>query len=212
MIKKNFWKIEYSVTLLVILGAIMLFMPIKFENYLQANLITRWNDRYEKVVYMFNVITAQTDDDILKSFNTAETAEQREKLLLQLIKPYLRVHNSNKFPRRYKPKFLNGSRVPKNNFYSFTDLYFAGKQIIGIKDITNSKETSAWFMIMFDINGLLPPNVWGKDIFGIYIFDEGKIRPFGYDKVMDELKEDCSQNGSGVTCSYYYRIGGGFND
>ena len=214
MIKKNFWKLEYSITFFVILGIIMLVIPFKFENYLQAALITNWNDRYNKVAYMFTVINAQTDDEILKSFADADSPEQREKLLLQLVKPYLRICSTEKFPKHYKPKFMNGSRVHSNDYYWFNDLYFAdnGMQIVGIKDIVTHENNSPWFMMMFDINGVLPPNTWGKDIFGIYIFDEGKIKPFGYGKSMNDLAENCSENGSGIECSYFYRIGGEFND
>ncbi len=214
MAKKKFWKLEYSITLFVLLGLIMLFVPVKIENYFQASLISKWNDRYNKVAYMFTVINAQTDDEILKSFADAKTADQREKLLLQLVKPYLRIHQTDKFPRRYRPKFMNGSRVPKDDYYYFNELYFAdnGMQVVGIKDLVKHENNSPWFMMMFDINGVLPPNMWGKDIFGIYILDEGKIRPFGYKKSMEALAEDCSETGKGVDCSYFYRIGGEFND
>ena len=77
---KKFWKLEYSITIFVLLGIIMLFVPVKFENYLQAAFITKWNDKYNKVSYMFTVINAQTDDEILKGFAMAESAQQREKL------------------------------------------------------------------------------------------------------------------------------------
>ena len=208
--KKHFWKLEYSITVFILLGIFMFFVPIKFENYFQARMITRWNDRFDKVSYMFSVIKAQTTDEILKSFKIAKTPQDREKLLLQLIKPYLRLTQIEKKPRKYKPKFLNGKRVSKKDFYYFNDLYFSGRQIVGVKDIAGNDDNYAWFMLMFDINGILPPNTWGKDIYGIYIYDEGKVVPFGYDKDMDELKIDCSEEGTGMSCSYYYRIGGGW--
>lgn len=214
MAKKHFWKIEYSITLLILLGLFMLFVPIKFENYLQAGLIAKWNEQYNKVSYMFNVINAQANDRILKSFAEAKSAVQREKLLLQLIKPYLRIYYSEKFPKRYKPRYMNGSRVHKKDYYWFDELYFAdnGMQLVGIKDIVKTEENSPWFMMMFDINGVLPPNTWGKDIFGIHIYNEGKIQPFGYGKSIDELSKDCSADGTGLDCSYYYMIGGEFDD
>ena len=212
MAKKNIWKLEYSITLFVLLGLLMLFVPVKIENYYQASLISKWNDVYNKVSYMFTVINAQTNDEILKSFARAKTPEQREKLLLQLVKPYLRIRYTDKFPRRYKPKYMNGERVRKGDYFYFNDLYFADKQIVGIKDIVKHRDNDPWFIMMFDINGLIPPNRWGEDIFGIYIFDEGKIQPFGYNKTEEQLLEDCSQNGKGVGCSYYYRIGGKFDD
>ena len=96
MIKKNIWKLEYSITIFVLLGLFMLFVPVKIENYYQASLISKWNERYNNVSYMFTVINAQTNDEILKSFAQAKTPEQREKLLLQLVKPYLRIKYTDK--------------------------------------------------------------------------------------------------------------------
>ena len=208
--KKHFWKLEYSITLFVLLGFVMFFTQLRIENHFQARMIAKWNDRYDKVSYMFSVIKAQTNDEILKSFAEANSSELREKLLLQLIKPYLRLTQLEKHPRGYKPKYLDGKRVSKKDFFYFKDLYYSGKQIAGVKDISDNEKNNAWFMLMFDINGVLPPNTWGRDIYGIYIYDEGKIVPFGYDKDMDELKIDCSEEGTGISCSYYYRIGGGW--
>jgi len=188
----------------------MFFVPVRFENYFQARMISKWNDKYDKVSYMFSVINTQTTDEILKSFAQAEDPEQREKLLLQLIKPYMRLEPVNKKSLRYKPKVLNGKKVSKKDFFYFNDLYFADGQIVGVKDIAKNEKNYAWFMLMFDINGTLPPNTWGRDIYGLFIYDEGKVVPFGYNKDMDELKMDCSEDGTGLFCSYYYRIGGGW--
>lgn len=210
--KKHFWKLEYSITFFAFIGVLLVFVPMKFENYIQASLITDWNDRYEKVAYMFTVIKAQTNDEILKSFAEADSPQQREKLLFQLIKPYLRMNKPDKFPRSYKPRFMNGDKIRKDSYYYFNELYFSDNQIVGVKDIVQNNDSDAWFMLMFDVNGLLPPNRWGKDIFGIYIYDEGKVVPFGYDKDLDELQASCSKESIGVDCSYYYIIGGEFHD
>ena len=207
--KKKIWRLEYSITLFILLGIFMFMVPLRFENYFQARMISRWNDRFEKVSYLFSVINTQITDEILISFSKADTSEQREKLLLQLIKPYLRLsvlENS----RRYNPKYLSGKKVVKKDFFYFKDLYYTERQIVGVKDIKQNPENNALFMLMFDINGFLPPNTWGRDIYGLYIYDGGKVVPFGYNKDMDELQIDCSEDGSGTSCSYYYRIGGGW--
>ena len=208
--KRHFWKLEYSIVIFVLLGIFMLLVPMRIENYFQARMISKWNDRYEKISYMFSVINVQTTDEILQSFAHSESPEQREKLLLQLIKPYMRLEPIIKKPWRYRPKFLNGKKVPKKDFFYFNDIYLSEGQIIGVKDIAQNDMNYAWFMIMVDINGFMPPNTWGRDIYGLYIYDGGKIVPFGYSKEMDELKIDCSEDGTGLFCSYYYRIGGGW--
>ncbi len=208
--KKHFWKLEYSIVIFILLGVFMLLVPVRFENYFQARMISKWNDKYEKISYMFSVIDVQTNDEILKSFAHAQDPEQREKLLLQLIKPYMRLEAVTKKPWRYKPEFLSGKKVPKKDFFYFSDIYLSDGQIIGVKDIARNEKNFAWFMLMIDVNGFLPPNVWGRDIYGLFIYDKGKIVPFGYNKEMDELKMDCSEEGTGLFCSYYYRIGGGW--
>ena len=108
---------------------------------------------------------------------------------------------------------MNGAKVYRGQTYFFDEFYFAeNNSIVGIKDIQSNKTDDVLFLMMFDMNGILPPNKWGKDIFGINIYDGGEIQPFGFDMDMPALKKDCSETGTGVTCSYYYKIGGGFDE
>lgn len=205
--KKHFWKLEYSITIFVILAVLMMIIPVEIENYWQAQMITKWNDKFDKVSYMFSVLNAQKDDEIIKSLAMEQDPQKRELLLMQIVKPYLRLTSAEKISRRYRPKFMDGSKVSKKDKYYFTDLYFSkNTQLVGIKDIVNHDERSAWFMMMFDLNGVMPPNTWGKDIFGVYIYDEGKVVPFGYDVSSEYLDVNCMSKG--LDCSYYYHIGG----
>lgn len=213
MVKKHYWKLEYSIALFVMFGVILLIMPFSIENTRQANFISKWNETYNRIEYMFSVINAHISDDMIKSFNKADTPDEREKLLLTIVKPYLRINTANYPIRHYSPRYINGNRIYKGQRYFFDDFYFAeNNTIVGIKDIKSDKADDVFFLMMFDINGLLPPNRWGKDIYGVNIYDGGKIEPFGFDKSMDELKKDCSEAGTGINCSYYYKIGGGFDD
>ena len=208
--KRHYLKLEYSIVLFVILGLLLLVMPFSVENTRQAGFISKWNEKYNRVEYMFSVINAHITDVMIKSMNKAETPQKRESLLLMLIKPYLRI-NTEYRPKHYKPRYINGSRVYKGQSYYFDDFYFAeNNTIVGIKDVKTETEDDAFFIMLFDINGILPPNRWGKDIYGVSIFDGGKIEPFGYDMEMKELKKDCME--TGISCSYYYKIGGGFEE
>ena len=208
--KRHYLKLEYSIFLFVLLGILLLVMPVSFENTRQAGFISKWNEKFNRVEYMFSVINAHITDDMIKSMNKAETPQKRESLLLMLIKPYLRI-NTEYRPKHYKPRYINGSRVYKGQSYYFDDFYFAeNNTIVGIKDVKTETEDDAFFIMLFDINGILPPNRWGKDIYGVSIFDGGKIEPFGYDMEMKELKKDCME--TGISCSYYYKIGGGFEE
>ncbi len=67
--KKRFWKIEYSITVFVIFGIILLLIPSKFIASKEAayiylsgmKLFTKWN------IY-FSAMNAQADSEIVKSF------------------------------------------------------------------------------------------------------------------------------------------------
>lgn len=211
--KKHYWKLEYSIALFVFLGILLLIMPVSIENTRQANFISKWNEKLNRVEYMFSVINAHISDDMLKSMTKAKSADEREKVLLTIVKPYLRIDIDANPVRHYRPRYMNGTRVYKGQAYFFDDFYFAeNNTIVGLKDIKTESENDVLFIMMFDMNGILPPNRWGKDIFGVNIYDGGKIESFGFDKSMQELKKDCSSNGTGVYCSYYYKIGGGFEE
>ena len=213
MAKKKFWHTEYSVTLLVLFAVIMLFMPMSIRSKTQALYISRWNERYNRLDYMFSVINTHISDDIIKSYNEAKTSAQKEKILLALIKPYLRIDTEKNPPKHYRPRYMNNAKVYKGQTYYFEEFYFAEKNsIIGIKDVPRLNPHDPIFLLMFDINGLLPPNRWGKDIFGVNIYEGGTIEPFGSNLSMDKLKQDCSPEGTGISCSYYYKIGGGFDE
>lgn len=211
--RKHYWKLEYSIALFVMLGIILLIMPVSIESSRQANFISKWNEKINRVEYMFTVINAHITDDMIKGMKKAKTKEEREKLLLTIIKPYMRIDIDGVPVKHYHPKYMNGAKVYKGQTYYFNEFYFAeNNTIVGIKDVLPKKADGISFIMMFDINGILPPNKWGRDIYGVNIYDEGKIEPFGFDKDMAELKKDCSNSGSGISCSYYYKIGGGFND
>ncbi len=213
MTKKHYWKLEYSIALFVFLGVLLLIMPFSIESTRQANFISKWNEKFNRVEYMFSVMNAHITDDMLKSMKHAKTPQEREKLLLTLVKPYLRINIDGFTTKHYRPRYMNGTKIYKGQTYFFDEFYFAeNNSIVGIKDIQSDKSDQVLFLMMFDMNGILPPNRWGKDIFGVNIYDGGKIEPFGFDKSIDELKKDCSESGTGVTCSYYYKIGGGFDE
>ena len=111
--------------------------------------------------------------------------------------------------------------LPQNNFCIncgchdfYIEKFYLNKngKIMGIKDIKDDDIFHPAFIMAFDMNGLKGPNTWGKDIFGVNIFADGKTSPIGAGWDIEDLKKDCSEVGTGVSCSYYYRIGGEFNE
>ncbi len=211
--RKRFWKIEYSITIFVIFAIILLLIPSSFITSKEATYIHKWNETYNKVDYMFTAMTAQANENIVKGFHRAKTNEAREQLMITLVKPYLRIQEEDALKTNYNQYYMNGNKVKPTDPFYFDRLYNSSNgQIIGIKDIKDDDIYHPGFIMLFDMNGLKGPNTWGKDIYGINIFVDGKITPIGAGWNIDNVKQDCSETGTGVSCSYYYRIGGEFNE
>lgn len=209
MKEKHFWKVEYSITLIILFAFGLLAVPFSIQSTMQAKFIIRWKDCYNRISYMKDVIAKQEKSDILKSFKRAKNQEEREHIIINLIKPYFRL-NEQKIPKHYHPRYMDKKQVKKSDFYYFDEIYYTDRgTIVGIKDVDEIEDPM--FMMMFDINGIIPPNTWGRDIFGARIYED-KIEAFGQEKTIDQMREDCSTQGSGISCSYYYKIGGNFID
>jgi hypothetical protein len=209
--KKYKWKIEYSITLVVIFAVVLLLLPSRFVAPKEASYISEWNNIYHKMEYVFSAMNAQADSEIIRGFNKAKTNQEREKFMMNMVKPYLRINYQNGTAKHYDIYYMNSMKVlPDEEFY-FENIYdVSGSHTVGIKDVKDDDIYHPAFIMMFDVNGSKSPNTWGKDIFGMNIFIDGKISPLGAGLLPDVLKEDCSSGGSGVFCSYYYRIGGDF--
>lgn len=196
MKKAGFTIIEVVTVFLLILGVTFLILPKKLESTKQARFICKWSKTYIELQYMFSVIYTQKDSKIQEKIET--------------IKPYLRITSEVKIP--YKQHYMNGNEVSSTDTYYFNKFYFTNlKDIIGLKLINpNCKNKEVCSIMVLDINGIESPNKWGYDIFGINVLKNG-IEPLGKDLDDDSLKRDCSKHGFGLSCSYYYLIGGKFD-
>ena len=205
------WHIEYTATLLVIFAIALIVMPTSFNPTRQANLTAKWKDCYKNIIYTHDVILKHEKEDLLTSFKRAKDKEEREKLMLELVKPYFRLSDFPHVPSKYHAKYMNNKNITKEDLYYVKDHYFASNNmIVGIKDIPDKNDDTA-FLMTFDVNGLLPPNTWGKDVFGVKVHST-EVRAIGEKMTPQALVNDCSLNGSGTGCSYYYLIGGSFDD
>ena len=205
---KHFWKIEYSLTLFAIFAGILFMIPTSFSSK-TAVYISKWNSEYNQIQYMFTAMSAQAESDTVKNLKNARSDIMRERYMIQLVKPYLRL--GNRLKRKYIQHYMNGKVVSKKDFYYFDLLYKNHDgQIIGIKDIVNRAPDKPVFLMLIDTNGYKKPNTWGIDIFGLNIYKDGNVNPIGYGWDIDDLRRDCSKNGTGLSCSHFYRIGGEF--
>lgn len=207
--KKFVWKIEYSLTIFAIFAGILFMIPTSFSSK-TAVFISRWNSEFNKIQYAFSALSAQTESEAVKNIKKSKNPKERETYMVKLIKPYLRLEERLE-SGKYTPHFMNGKVVPKKDLYYFSLLYInQDDMIVGIKDIADEIPDAPVYILMIDTNGSKNPNVWGKDIFGLNIYIDGNVYPFGYGWDVDKLRKDCSNKGTGISCSHFYRIGGEF--
>lgn len=209
MQKKAFTIIEVVVVFLLVLGVTFFILPKSLDSTKQARLISKWTTTYSDLEYMFSVIKAQKDSEIKEKIKDAANDNDRSEVLLDAIKPYLRI--TSKVEPNYKQYYMNGVEAYSNGRYHFKDFYYAGPdEIIGLKWVNaDCKDDQICAVMSFDINGTAKPNTWGFDVFGINVLKSG-IEPIGKNTDPEILKEDCSRFGLGTSCSYYYLIGGRF--
>lgn len=208
--QKGFTIIEVVMVFLLILAVTFFILPKNLETTKHAKLISKWGEKYAGLEYMFSVINAQEDSEIKEKFHIINNTEGSKKVVLDSIKPYLRITSKVKVP--YKIHCMNGSDKPSLGIYDFKDFYYTSlDEIVGLKLINpNCKKNEVCATISLDINGIQEPNIWGYDVFGINVF-KNKIEPLGKGLDSNVLKYDCSKHGDGVYCSYYYLIGGKFD-
>lgn len=211
MRKNGFTIIEVVVVFLLMLGIAFFILPKSLDNTKQAKLISKWADDYSNVEYMFSVIKAQRDGEIKERLLEAKGDKDRNEIILDAVKPYLRI--TDKVGSDYKQYYMNNLAVNPGGRYYFDTFYFtAVNEIVGLKWLkTDCQSGDVCAVMNFDVNGLSKPNIWGFDIFGINILKDG-IEPIGKSIDPDVLKDDCAKGGFGVYCSYYYLVGGKFDN
>lgn len=212
MRKQAFTIIEVVVVFLLILGITFFILPKSLNSTKQARFISRWTEQYSQLEYIFSVIKAQNGSIIKTSLVNAKNNEERKNIVLNILKPYLRINSEIK-PNIYKQYYMDKALVKSGDRYYFENFYLTDlKEIISLKWLNSKcKKEETCAIMSFDLNGLEPPNTWGYDIFGINLLQDG-IEPLGKNMDADTLKSNCSKYGFGVYCSYYYLIGGEFDN
>lgn len=191
--KKGFTIVEVSILFVIFLIVAFLVAPLSLDDTRQAKNTSKWRNVQEDFVNIFYSIDTQTKDNELTISNAVKTILDNE------------TKNDTK---TYKITYLNGT-YPSNTyrFSDFKQTYSDSTISVKLFDTPQDKTIG---MIMYDVNGSTGPNTWGKDVFGLNIY-ENKFEPFCKDKSIAAQKQDCSKNGTGLCCSNYYLIGGNFD-
>lgn len=214
------WKKRFAFTLaevLITLGIIgvvaSITIPTLMNNIQDAQLKTAWKKAYSVLSQATSQIVKDnggTLKGICNNLDAACIATQFGKYI-KIISVCTDNSAYQCFP---KPFFLSGG---PDNADAPAIISATNDAILILNDGTNiliryhdstcsftNGNPCGWMFV--DVNGLKPPNKFGKDVYGISIF-ENKILPYGANGAFNSGTDDCNTSGQGFSCasSYLYQ-------
>lgn len=191
--KKGFTLVEVSILFVIFLIVAFLVVPLSLDDTVQAKNTSRWRSVQSDFANIFYSINTQ------KEYEDFDFKEAFKLVLANEIKADAQP---------YKITFMNGTYP--NATYRFDDFkQTQGNSILAVK-LFDKPVNDLYGVFLYDVNGSVGPNVWGKDVFGFNIFSD-RFEPFCKSDSINEQKQDCSKAGTGLCCSNYYLIGGSFD-
>lgn len=196
--KKNnlinaFTIVEVSILFVIFLIVAFLVAPLSLDDTLQAKNVSRWRKVQSDFLNIYYSINTQRD---LPEFNFVSAFDS---VMAGEIKGDTDL---------YKITYMNGTFPGAE--YRFTNFKQTYSDATVAYRLYNAPQTGALGVMMYDVNGKIGPNVWGKDVFGYNIYPD-RFEPFCKNDSVTTQKQDCSKSGTGLCCSNYYLIGGSFN-
>lgn len=192
--KKGFTIIEVSILFVIFLIVAFLVAPLSLDDSLQAKNAQRWRNVQSDFTNIFDSINLKKEQDKI-DFSSAFHAIMDNEI--------------KKDGETYKVSFLNTSSPTFQ--YKFDDFKVThANSTVSYKLYDSPQEGNLMGILMYDVNGQVGPNVWGKDIFGLNIYTD-RFEPFCKYDPIEIQKKDCSRQGTGLCCSNYYLIGGKIN-
>ena len=191
--KKGFTIVEVTILFVIFLIVAFLVVPLSLDDTLQAKNAARWRSvqsDFNNIFYTINTQKETEDFDFKKAF---------ESVMAGTIKSDAEA---------YKITYMNGT-FP-GGIYRLPNLNLTYSNAIVAYQLYEDSEDGIFGRLMYDVNGPVGPNVWGRDIFGLNIYAD-HFEPFCKNDAIATQKQDCSRSGTGLCCSNYYLIGGKFN-
>lgn len=191
--KKGFTIVEVSILFVIFLIVAFLVAPLSLDDTMQAKNTSRWRNvqtDFANIFYSINTQKESDDFNFKQAFSTVLAGEIKDDA------------------KTYKITFLNGT-FP-NSTYRFSDYKLTQTNSVVAYKLYDKPQNGLYGLLMYDVNGEVGPNVWGKDVFGLNIYSD-RFEPFCKNDSVNLQKQECSKNGTGLCCSNYYLIGGSFN-
>ena len=207
---------EIVVIIFIVIAVICILFAKIFGVKQESGIIYNWKKTLSATQYSYNVLLLTKKDELAKTIKLEP--EVRNEKILNLFKTTLHVNtvdsvNSSRSLKRYRYRFLNGRRIPKESKYYVKDFVYSpdGKIMAGLNWTNDDcfSHDGLCGVLLFDMNGVKLPNRFGLDIFGVNIYRD-KIEPFGSGLSYEENQLNCRRLETGVTCSKFYLMGGQF--
>lgn len=193
MKKNGFTIVEVSILFIIFLIVAFLVAPLSLDDTMQAKNTSKWR---------------RVQSDFTNIFYSLNTAREGNKQDFQNAFTKVFENDIKNDINTYRITFMNGT-YPNDTyrFKEFKNTYSNATLAIKLFD---TKKDDRRGILMYDVNGKSGPNVWGRDVFGMDIYED-RFEPFCKAEPISEQKQDCSKNGTGLCCSSYYLIGGSFD-
>ena len=193
MKKYGFTIVEVSILFVIFLIVAFLVAPLSLDDTKQAKNTSKWRNVQNDFTNIFYSVNTDREE------NKTEFKEAFLKALENDIKNDM---------KGYRITFLNGTYP--NDTYRFRDYKNTYSNATLSVKLFESEQDNLRGVFMYDVNGKSGPNVWGKDVYGMNIYED-RFEPFCKSEPIIEQKQDCSKNGTGLCCSSYYLMGGNFD-
>ncbi len=191
--KKGFTIVEVSILFVIFLIVAFLVAPLSLDETMQAKNASKWRKVQGDFLNIHHAINTQKDAndfDFASAFDTVMASEIK----------------SDTEP--YKITYMNGT-FPSAE-YRFTRYKQTYSNAIVAYRLYESSPAGALGILMYDVNGSMGPNVWGRDVFGYNIYSD-RFEPFCKNETFAKQRQDCSKSGTGLCCSSSYLMSGNFN-
>ena len=193
MKKYGFTIVEVSILFVIFLIVAFLVAPLSLDDTKQAKNTSKWRGVQNDFTNIFYSVNTNREE------NKTEFKEAFLKVLENDMKNDM---------KSYRITFLNGTYP--NDTYRFKDYKNTYSNATLSVKLFESEQDNLRGVLMYDVNGKSGPNVWGKDVYGMNIYED-RFEPFCKSEPIIEQKQDCSKNGTGLCCSSYYLMGGNFD-
>ena len=208
--KKAFSLTEILILIFTIVVIAVILFPLNLIDRNQAQKIATWKSFYPQLEYSFDLML-KDDNSLIQTYKTDSKINGTE-----FFKEFLNYANFEEILKerkffKYKHRYINGKKISKDSKYHADEFVkLKNGMILAFSEIDRTDDISLPIGYLFvDLDGKHSKNLIGKDVFAIKMYID-RLEPFGEDLSIQEMKEDCSPVGSGLSCAAYYLVGGSF--